>query len=57
MSINFTVYHNSQSSYNAGLGHGWSHSYEMYIVDGVSTAIVHYGDGGCVPYTKSGSDF
>jgi YD repeat-containing protein len=54
MTVDFTLYHNSQTSYNDELGRGWTWTYDIYINESGSTATVHWGDGRCVPFTAPG---
>jgi RHS repeat-associated protein len=49
--LDFTLYHNSQSNYNDELGSGWTWTYDVYINNLTSNPVVHWGDGGSVPYT------
>ena len=53
MSVDFTLYHNSQTSYNDELGHGWTWTYDSYVVEDLFTgdAVVHHGNATCIPYT------
>lgn len=55
MTIDFTLYHNSQTSYNDELGKGWTWTYDIYIFESMGTAIVHWGDGTSIPFTESAS--
>jgi len=56
MKVDFTLFHNSQSSYNDELGHGWTWTYDIYINDDdVNNPVVHWGDGLAVPYSYSGT--
>jgi RHS repeat-associated protein len=54
MVVDFTLYHNSETSYNDELGHGWSWSYDVYINESGNTATVHWGNGLSVPFTAQG---
>ena len=58
LGIDFTLYHNSETNYNAELGAGWTWTYDIYInpTTGASP-VVHWGDGLCIPYSTSGSSF
>ena len=51
MTLDFTLYHNSQTSYEDELGHGWTWSYDIYVNNLTGNPIVHWGDGLAVPYT------
>ena len=51
MSVDFTLFHNSQTAYNDELGHGWTWTYDMYINHSGATATVHHGDGTSIPFT------
>lgn len=51
MSVDFTLFHNSQTSYNDELGHGWTWTYDIYINHSGATATVHHGDGTAIPFT------
>jgi YD repeat-containing protein len=54
MTLDFTLYHNSETAYNDELGYGWTWSYDIYVNDAGSTATVHWGNGLSIPYTLSG---
>lgn len=54
MTVDFTLYHNSQTDYNDELGHNWTWTYDIYIYEGQSSAIVHWGDGTAIPFTPTG---
>jgi RHS repeat-associated protein len=51
--VEFTMYHNSQSSYNAELGEGWSWSYDIFLNLATSNPVVRWQDGTSIPYTLS----
>jgi RHS repeat-associated protein len=53
--VEFLRTYNSQSTYNGPLGHGWSHSYDIFLVEdpGVSVTI-QFGDGGKTDYLDLG---
>jgi RHS repeat-associated protein len=56
MSVDFTLYHNSQTSYNDELGHGWTWTYDIYINDDdPNNPVVHWGDGLSIPYSYAGT--
>jgi RHS repeat-associated protein len=54
MTLDFTLYHNSQTSYNDELGHGWTWTYDVYVNNLSGNPVVHFGDGTSVPYTAPG---
>ncbi|MCH8274520.1 MAG: hypothetical protein IH851_07005 [Armatimonadetes bacterium] len=53
MSVGFTLYHNSLSTYDAEFGYGWSWTYDVNVsyTQG-SSAIIRWSDGLTVPYTE-----
>jgi RHS repeat-associated protein len=55
MEVDFTLYHNSQTTYNDELGKGWTWTYDIYINQGLNTATVHWGDGLAIPFTGTGA--
>jgi len=55
--IDFSLYHNSETTYNDELGHGWTWSYDLYINEDDTVATVHWGDGLAIPFTLSGSNY
>lgn len=57
MVLDFTLFHNSQTTYSDELGYGWTWTYDIYVSVSGSTATVHWGNGLCVPYTISGSTY
>jgi len=54
MNIDFTLYHNSETSYSDELAAGWTWTYDIYINNLSGNPIVHWGDGLCIPYTAPG---
>ena len=54
-SLDFTLYHNSQTNYSDELGAGWTWTYDCYINNLTSNPVVHWGDGTSVPYAASTS--
>jgi len=57
MNVNFTLYKNSETTYNQELGYGWTWTFDDYLNVSGGTATVHYGDGLAVPFTGSGPTF
>lgn len=49
--VDFTLFHNSQTTYDDELGYGWTWSYDIYINNLTGNPVVHWGDGLAVPYT------
>lgn len=59
MSVDFTLFHNSQSVYNDELGHGWSWTFDAYINEDpmMGIATVRWPDETCIPYTLGWSGY
>jgi YD repeat-containing protein len=55
MTLDFSLFHNSQTNYNDELGHGWTWSYDVYINNLSGNPVVHFGDGRSIPFTAPGS--
>ena len=61
MSVDFTLYHNSESAQSLTLGHKWSHSYEAYLTQPVDSngnlipnrIAVHWGNDLSYVFTKN----
>ena len=56
LGVDFTLYHNSETNYDAELGAGWSYTYAIYI-NTTGNPVIHWGDGLSIPYTTSGSTY
>ncbi|HRF59864.1 MAG TPA: DUF6531 domain-containing protein, partial [Fimbriimonadaceae bacterium] len=51
--VEFTLVHNSLSTYSHELGVGWTHSYDVSVTYGNDLATIRYEDGLEVPYTRA----
>jgi RHS repeat-associated protein len=52
--LDFTLFHNSQTNYSDELGAGWTWTYDCYINNLTGSPVVHWGDGTSIPYTAPG---
>jgi len=57
MTVDFTLYQNSENSYVGELGNNWSWSFNDYLNLGIGTVTVHYGNALAIPFTGSGPSF
>lgn len=58
MRLEFTLFHNSISSYQSAFGQSWSHTYDARITHTPgSSAILRLGDGISIPYLEENGQF
>ncbi len=55
--VSFNLYHNSMEDYLFDVGAGWSHSYDVRVTTGESSAIVRWHDGTRHPYAAEFGDY
>ena len=56
-SVGLTLYQNSETTYNAELGYGWTWTFDDYLNINGGTVTMHYGNGLAIPFTGTGSSF
>ena len=54
MKVGLTLYQNSETTYNAELGYGWTWTFDDYLNINGSTVTMHYGNGLAIPFSASG---
>lgn len=54
MNVGLTLYQNSETTYNAEFGYGWTWNFDDYLNINGSAVTMHYGNGLAIPFSASG---